>query len=71
MLLLLIPIAWSVGQMWNGKGECSASLDNINVLIYVLAPQLWGYLYNKDHKLPLYVGAFGDGVVANPVLPGA
>ena len=41
-----------------GKGECSASLDNINVLIYVLAPQLWGYLYNKDHKLPLYVGAF-------------
>ena len=40
-----------------GKGECSASLDNINVLIYVLAPQMWGYLYNRDHKLPLYVSA--------------
>ena len=27
-------------QSGMGKGECSASLDNINVLIYIIAPQL-------------------------------
>ena len=41
-----------------GKGECSANLDNVNALIYIFAPQIWGKLYNKNNFLPLYVAAF-------------
>ena len=40
-----------------GKGECSANLDNVNALIYIFAPQLWGNLYNRNNFLPFYVAS--------------
>ena len=40
-----------------GRGECSAALENINAIIYIVAPHMWAALYKKGPYLPFYAAA--------------
>ena len=40
-----------------GRGECSAALENINAIIYIIAPHMWAALYKKGPYLPFYAAA--------------
>ena len=40
-----------------GRGACSSAFENINAIIYIVAPHMWAYLYKKGSHMPFICAA--------------